>query len=187
MRILLAVALVLWAGAANAQIGRENDCTRYMRDSTLDVTIGCPARRPVAQVSPNQTAKALQSAIPDIANPDPTTGDMIERVVKNNLFSALGHPDPCPPGSLHENDPGWCNIMIGQGASLSMTGAEHMITIGRCAGASVQNARRAILIGDYTSAPEGSNGFVNIANKLCFWRYTGERVDCPAPEPECVK
>jgi hypothetical protein len=27
--------------------------------------------------------------------------------------------------------------------------------------------------------------FANIGNHLCFWRDTGARVGCPAPEPEC--
>lgn len=47
---------------------------------------------------------------------------------------------------------------------------------------------RNILVGNYTSMPTAStNDFVNIANRLCFWRDTGQRVDCPPPEPDCTQ
>ena len=87
------------------------------------------------------------------------------------------------------------NVAIGLGALNKAYGLNshyvgedlsYVYAIGRCAGASLENASRAFLIGDYTAAPSGSDGFVNIANRLCFWRDTGETVDCPPPEPECL-
>jgi hypothetical protein len=59
------------------------------------------------------------------------------------------------------------------------------IAIGRCSGFHLHAESRDILIGDYTDAPRERDGFVNIKNKLCFWRDSGERADCPPPEPEC--
>lgn len=64
-------------------------------------------------------------------------------------------------------------------------GSENVL-IGNCSGyLSLTTQSRALLLGNRTAAPPKGNGFVNIANKLCFWRDTGERVACPAPEPEC--
>ena len=47
---------------------------------------------------------------------------------------------------------------------------------------------RNILVGKCTATPTpDTSNFVNIANKLCFWRTSGERVVCPTPEPGCEK
>lgn len=60
--------------------------------------------------------------------------------------------------------------------------------IGACSGASLLSGDDDVLVGAYTAAPTPTtSGFVNIANKLCFWRETGKRVNCPAPEPDCTK
>jgi hypothetical protein len=41
---------------------------------------------------------------------------------------------------------------------------------------------RCILLGDNTQTPSpDSDGFVNIDNRLCFWRDTGEIAECPPP------
>lgn len=61
-----------------------------------------------------------------------------------------------------------------------------VMAIGRCAAASMTHVRRGIAIGDYTRLPEGSSGFVNIGNKICFWRDTKQWADCPPPELECM-
>lgn len=78
------------------------------------------------------------------------------------------------------------NSDIARPLSISAANAVHDTTIiGRCAGWTAVNSDD-LLLGDYTATKRG-RGFVNIANKLCFWRDSGERVACPPPEPECVK
>ena len=98
----------------------------------------------------------------------------------------LDHPDPCGEGSKPSVHVSSCVIAIGMGALKYATTMNHTIAVGRCAGASLTTESRDLLIGDYTAAPRGQDGFVNIANKLCFWRDSGERVACPPPEPECA-
>ena len=59
---------------------------------------------------------------------------------------------------------GGCNIVIGIDAGLSLSA----------------NAAGNILVGNGVDVPDpNAKGFVNIANTLCFWRTTGERVSCP--------
>jgi hypothetical protein len=76
--------------------------------------------------------------------------------------------------------------VLSLGDPLSYKPDDAQIVIGMCAGWHVTTGKRNILIGDYTATPTpGTNDFINIANKLCFWRTTGERVACPPPEHEC--
>jgi hypothetical protein len=44
-----------------------------------------------------------------------------------------------------------------------------------------------ILLGEYTTAPPGVDGFVNLGNVWCGLRSTGEQVACPPPisEADC--
>jgi hypothetical protein len=79
-----------------------------------------------------------------------------------------------------------CIVAIGEGALLSATIMNDTIAIGRCSGASLTTESHDLLIGAYTSAPKGKDGFVNIGNKLCFWRDSGATATCPPPEAECV-
>lgn len=90
-----------------------------------------------------------------------------------------------PPGQATAPMTMTCSMAIGIGALNLATEIDHVTAIGRCAGASLRKARFALLLGDYTTAPEGSIGFVNIGNLFCFSRLTGARVACPMPEKEC--
>lgn len=67
---------------------------------------------------------------------------------------------------------------------LMLSSGSDDVVIGRCSCVNLLGSGN-LLLGDYTGTPSGASGFVNIANKLCFWRMTGERVACPPPEPEC--
>ena len=79
------------------------------------------------------------------------------------------------------------SIFIGRRAGWNGTFGTGNIFIGICAGAtSFLFGDNNILVGAYTSVPSATiSGFVNLGNALCFWRDTGERVDCPPPEPGC--
>jgi hypothetical protein len=79
-----------------------------------------------------------------------------------------------------------CIVAVGEGALQNATTMDDTIAIGHCSGASLTSESGDMLIGDYTSAPKGKDGFVNIGNKLCFWRDNGDTATCPPPEPECV-
>lgn len=125
-------------------------------------------------------------------------GQAMEDSVRSALHSVMPpSPYPCSPGS---NPPapatfgamsgrpamtGSCDIGIGMGALWNSTTMYSTIAVGTCSGASLKTESRDILIGDYTSAPRGRDGFVNIANKWCWWRDSGAQADCPPPEPEC--
>lgn len=77
---------------------------------------------------------------------------------------------------------------IGLHACENLTTGKRNMVAGACAGTSLRTASDDILIGAYTAAPTpDTSGFVNIGNKLCFWRDSGQRVACPPPEPECAK
>ena len=58
------------------------------------------------------------------------------------------------------------------------------IIIGNGADIAIDN-NHTILFGNCTSAPPHADGFVNIANKLCFWRTSGEITECPPPVLGC--
>lgn len=79
-----------------------------------------------------------------------------------------------------------CIIAIGYGALMNATTMNNTIAIGRCSGATLTSESRDLLIGDFTTAPRGKDGFVNLENKLCFWRDTGVVETCPPPNPECL-
>ena len=73
------------------------------------------------------------------------------------------------------------------GGKPSLSIGHYSIAIGICAGWEGMG-RNDILIGICTRLPTPTtNDFVNIGNKLCFWRTTGERADCPPLVPECGK
>jgi hypothetical protein len=146
------------------------------------------------QVQVALTAAEADFAMPIFRDDLPMAADFIEAAIKENFFASKGWTDPCPKFFQNENKAGSCNTAIGLHALEDQFGltsmvvaptVSHVTAIGRCSGASLHNAARDLLIGDYTAAPSGKDGFVNIGNHLCFWRDTGERVDCPAPEPEC--
>lgn len=84
-----------------------------------------------------------------------------------------GHPNPTFIG-------------IGAGAIQSHVWGDNVIAVGRCAGASLVKGSDVILLGDYTATPgpETSN-FINWRNKTCL--QDGVVVQCPPPEPECIK
>jgi hypothetical protein len=138
--------------------------------------------------------KALSNAMPvvlDKIKPEllREAVPIIETSIKDNLFKNLNLQNPCPPEAKRTSDATYptCNIAVGINAMTNATAVTYSTFIGTCAGYSVHSGRNILLIGDYTSAPDGANGFVNIGNKLCFWRESGERVACPPPEPECGK
>lgn len=114
----------------------------------------------------------------------------VDAAIRQVLHPTLGTPYPCPtkPGTAASDIAATytCIIAIGLGALENATTMNNTIASGRCSGASLRAESNDLLIGDYTSAPRGKDGFVNIGNKFCFWRDTGERVACPPPEPECM-
>lgn len=118
-----------------------------------------------------------------------------EKTIRSTAHSLLNAPYPChsgphPPPVQTDGDAypllsGSCVIAIGLGALQDATDMDDTIAVGTYAGASLRTESRDLLIGDCTAAPRGKDGFVNIANKLCFWRDTGIIEDCPPPEPQC--
>lgn len=73
-------------------------------------------------------------------------------------------------------------IAVGSYALNELTLGRHDIAIGRNSGRTMRLGSRCILLGDNTLTPTpDSDGFVNIDNRLCFWRDTGEIAECPAP------
>lgn len=67
-------------------------------------------------------------------------------------------------------------------SSASAPWGHDVTVIGNCATAW---GSRELVLGDRATTPIKGDGFVNLGNKLCFWRDTGTIVDCPPPEPEC--
>ena len=60
------------------------------------------------------------------------------------------------------------------------------VIIGIHAGEYLTIGNDNLLLGSCTSTPTPETShFVNIANKLCFWRNTGEKAECPKPFPGC--
>jgi hypothetical protein len=111
-----------------------------------------------------------------------------DNAIRVAIGSAFGTAYNCPHAPTDgERGQSFCAIAVGLGALQDAIAPRNTIAIGRCAGASLTNESDDMLLGDYTAAPAGKNGFINFANKLCFWRDTGERAACPAPEPECGK
>jgi hypothetical protein len=56
------------------------------------------------------------------------------------------------------------------------------VTVGTCAGHYLSGGSYNILLGDFTRAPKpDSSYFVNMGNKVCWWRDTGKRAPCPPP------
>lgn len=111
-----------------------------------------------------------------------------DHTVRSQLHVMIGASDnPCtgPARDATQNIYNACLVAIGLGALKSATLMYGTIAVGTCSGASLTTESMDILVGDHTSAPVGKDGFVNIGNKLCFWRDTGTVVDCPPPEPEC--
>jgi hypothetical protein len=111
--------------------------------------------------------------------------DAIWTGVKSGFGSTNDTINDCGNGPCY-------SVAISLGAGVNMTG-QHNIVLGAGAGNILEDGKDNILVGVCTAAPTPhsaaptphSSGFVNIANKLCFWRTTGERVACPPPEPEC--
>ena|ERR1700728_2851117 len=72
-------------------------------------------------------------------------------------------------------------LAIGLNALNHVTHGKRTIGIGRNAGYYFRAGSRCILLGDNTLTPTPDcDGFVNIDNRLCFWRDTGEIAECPA-------
>lgn len=81
-----------------------------------------------------------------------------------------------------------CDVAIGWHALEMITTGYRIYAFGRWSGASAIGASRSILLGDCTALPDpNAAGFVNIDNRLCFWRDTAEQVACPPPEPGCAR
>lgn len=101
---------------------------------------------------------------------------------------------PCKAAEAHRDShnssvnmvTGSCLVAYGYGALLNATDMTGTMAFGRCSGASLRSESRDLLIGDFTAAPHGKDGFVNLENKLCFWRDTGVVETCPPPNPECL-
>lgn len=108
---------------------------------------------------------------------------MIEHTFRSQVFEGLQKPDPCSPDGPYPE--GHCSTVVGEYALRNAVDYTHVIAIGRFAGSSLRKVRNAILVGDCTTAPEDSDGFVNIGNKWCWWRQTGAQAACPLPEPGC--
>lgn len=78
------------------------------------------------------------------------------------------------------------SVCVGIDACLRLSTGKGDTVIGACAGKSLLDGSWNVLVGDHTATPTPhTSNFVNIGNRLCFWRDTGERVACPPPEPEC--
>jgi hypothetical protein len=132
---------------------------------------------PVGQTAqPATTPDELKASVPQL-----------EEDIRAPLHEFLGTRNPCPEMPQSPDEKNYCLVAIGLGALQNATSMHNTIAIGRCAGASLTTESDDILVGDYVTAPRGRSGFINIANALCFWRDTGERAACPAPEPECAK
>lgn len=69
-------------------------------------------------------------------------------------------------------------ILAGNKRTVLLTGT-YNVWIGLGAGCDIVDSSRTILLGAFTTAPPHANGFVNIANSLCFWRDTLQRAECP--------
>lgn len=114
----------------------------------------------------------------------PKLADAMAEGIRKALTASVGATsDPCdkpPTGQTFSS----CIVAIGENALYNATTMYGTIAIGRYSGYSLTTESMDILIGDYTSAPHGMNGFVNLANTLCFWRDTGVVETCPPPESE---
>ena len=115
-----------------------------------------------------------------------TTRGLDEALRQQLLHLKMNAPFPCVSHHFTAIF-GECRIAFGYGALINITTGNNDMAYGHCSGASLMEESNDLLIGDYTAAPLHKNGFVNIENKLCFWRETGKRADCPPPEPECMK
>lgn len=78
------------------------------------------------------------------------------------------------------------NVLIGLGAGLVLKIGNRNVIVGACSGISLEEGSSNLLVGDHTATPTPfTSGFVNLGNKLCFWRETGAQADCPPPEKSC--
>lgn len=120
-----------------------------------------------------QTAEELK-AIPD----------QVWQAMADGFRGVDGLPTRCSGNPA----PFACNVGVGIDAMLNLTTGQRNVFLGAYAGKSVEDGSDDVLVGACTATPTPrTSGFVNIANKLCFWRESGERVDCPPPEPDCGK
>lgn len=197
-KTILAAAIV--AGLTGPAMAAETSEGSRLFTGTFDVFIGCQAtgrdQLPDDQKkvwdeeckAPDDQARALQD---HVGTPTAQTdaerqqiAALIEQTVRMSLVDVGAKaPYPCIPSP----DTPSCVVAIGEGALLNATAMSSTIGVGHCSGATLRTESDDILVGDYTAAPRDKDGFVNIANRLCFWRNSGERVDCPPPEPECVR
>jgi len=77
-------------------------------------------------------------------------------------------------------------VGIGLGALRYFRFGDHVVAVGRCAGASLTGGTNVILEGDFTAAPgPKARNFINWQNKTCL--QDSVVVQCPPPEPECNK
>lgn len=78
------------------------------------------------------------------------------------------------------------SVCVGIDACAFLTTGKGDTVVGACAGRSLLDGSWNVLVGDHTATPTPhTSNFVNIGNRLCFWRDTGARVACPPPEPDC--
>ena len=77
------------------------------------------------------------------------------------------------------------SIYIGLGAAAGANGGARNVVVGANAGRRLRTGSDNILIGAYTEVPAPDTcNFVNIGNRLCFWRDTGELAPVPPPYDE---
>jgi hypothetical protein len=174
--LILPLALIVVCGGARAANVPQPTCsvgTPYVEtDSIGGYETGC--------ILPDGKKELHISALPE--SPPPTEAQRFQELANDIDRGFLAEmPDwqtSCASGQKPVQMPDGSKVVSG-GCT---------VIVGKCAGMTQTSGGRNILLGDYTALPKpDTSGFVNIANRLCFWRDTGERVACPAPEPECVK
>lgn len=152
--------------------------------SPMDHAMGIAIRSADFVIATAATDARLSSSNP-IAVSASLTG--MARGLDEGLRQALTVYGHCTADWDHppHNEPTYCNVAYGVGALQYATTMLGTMAFGRCSGGHLTSENHDLLIGDYTAAPRGKDGFVNLENKLCFWRDTGTVVDCPPPEPGC--
>lgn len=182
---ILATILILICSTAWAQSGLGPNPTNAEVKTFVDSKI----RAALASAH-----KALSSI------PSPALSGVAEGLddgIRQFMFPMSPYPchiGPAPPAPLVIGNKlaaplltGSCNLFVGLWSAPDATSMNGTIAIGNCTGAGLTTESRGLLIGNYTTAPRGRDGFVNINNETCWWRDTGEPSACPPPVPECAQ
>lgn len=92
-----------------------------------------------------------------------------------------------PNNTLCKDGPFTCNVGIGIDVMTNpLFNGKRDLFLGAKSGLHVTDGSDDVLVGTCTNTPTPhTSGFVNIANRLCFWRDSGERVACPPLESGC--